>query len=206
MKIQNCRGATAACLFAVSLLPAAQLMGQAATPVPTAAPMPSPLPQPPYAIVTYPSGDPTTQSVSVVSPCTDGIFALVGLQPDEVVNIVVQYPTSQALQVVNLDALDGGIILPPSSANVATIAVVSPWGTIQTLQPNTPLPLTPQVSSLVISVDGTLSFTFVGSQEPGLNRINLSQGTQTLRLPFWVFDPQNPQNNPGCITPLTPEY
>jgi hypothetical protein len=204
----KCRGATAVCVFFLGQMLATQLMGQSATPLPTAAPAPSPLPQPPYAIITYPSGDPTTQPVSVVSLCADGTFALVGLQPDEIVNIVVQYPTDQALETVGLEALDGGIILPPSSINAAdTITVTSPWGIIQVLAPNAPLLVpNPQVSSLVISVDGTLTFTFVAAHQPGRNKITLRTGGGMLALQFWVFDPNNPQNNPGCITPTTPDF
>lgn len=129
-----------------------------------------------YAIVTYSSGQ------SVVAPAAGGIFSLVGLQPGEVVQVVVQYPTSKALQVVNLEALDGGIVLPPKMTR----------GTRQT------------PFSRGIGVDGTLSFAFQASANPGLNQVSLRQGAKSLGLQFYVLDPQNPQNNPPTITPANP--
>ncbi len=108
MKIRNLYCAGVICALVLTTFPAnaQDVPGPFATPTP-------PSLTPPYAIVTYPAADATAQAVSVVSPCTDGIFALVGLQPDQVVQVVVQYPTAEALQLVNLEALDGGIILPP---------------------------------------------------------------------------------------------
>lgn len=110
--------------------------------------------------------------------------------------------------MVGLTALDGGIILPPSSLNAGNIVAVStPWGIIQTLGPNAPLLVpNPQVASFIISADGTLSFTFVAAHEPGRNKIMLRAAGATLALRFWVFDPTNPQNNPACISPTTPDY
>jgi hypothetical protein len=174
-------------LFAL-VLPCFSAVAQLPTPTPT----PAELPNPPYAIVTYPSANPATQSQSVTTSCLNGIFELVGLQPDQVVQVVVQYPTNQALQVVNLEALDGGIILPP------TVGPVNP--------PRGPLtvPVQPVSLSLVISTDGTVVFTLQATHNLGRNQIRLRQGSQELGLQFWVLDPQNPQNNPPAITPDNP--
>lgn len=156
-------------------------------------PTPTPLPNPPYAIITYPAVDSTTQAVSVVSPCLDGIFALVGLKPDQIVQVTVQYPTSQSLQIVNLAALDGGMVLPPT---------IGPGNLPPTATAATDIPLT--TLSLAISVDGKLSFTFVATHDPGKNQISLRSGSQEFGLQFWVFDLENPETNPPAITPTTP--
>src|SRR5438445_7668938 len=158
----------ALCVFA---LPISSSLAQLPNPTATARPS---LPDPPYAIVTYPSSDATTPSVSVVSPCAGGIFSLVGLQPDQVIQVVVQYPTTQALQLVNLEARDGGTILPPSSVDTSGINTI----TVGQLLQGVPLPATPQVSSLVISANGKLTFTFIATHDPGSNQISLRQGSQ----------------------------
>src|SRR5438477_6327174 len=134
----------ALCVFA---LPISSSLAQLPNPTATARPS---LPDPPYAIVTYPSSDATTPSVSVVSPCAGGIFSLVGLQPDQVIQVVVQYPTDQALQPVTLEALDGGIILPQANTAVVVTAVQVAGVLYRTLF-GAPFPLTPQVTSLVVS-------------------------------------------------------
>gem|GEM_PF-3471128 len=192
-------------------LPVSLGLAQLPSPTPTPPDAP-PLPNPPYAIVTYFPADPAGQSVSVISPCVDGIFALVGLQPDQVVQVIVQYPTSQALQIVNLEALDGGIILPSSSVQISGPLVTPGVGEIlqnvppllrQLLQ-SAILPAGSGVSSLVISVNGTLSFIFIASHDPGKNQIALRQGSQEMGLQLWVFDSQNPQTNPPAITASNP--
>ena len=197
MQMQNCRWASAACLFAVMFPLAVRLMAQdPGGPYPS----PSPLPSPPYAIVTYPSTDPSTPTVSLVSRCAGGVFALVGLQPDQVIQVVVQYPTNKALQLVSLEALDGGMILPPSSVSTGGTTTI----TVGQLLQGVPIPAVPQVSSFVIAADGRLTFTFKATHDPGRNQVSLRQGSQELGLQFWVFDLSDPQNNPPAITPATP--
>ena len=196
MHLKNSRLASCACVIALICTLAPKLKADP--------PTTDPLPQPPYAIITYPSADPTTQSVSVVSPGVDGVFALVGLVPNEIVQVTVQYPTSEALGLVSLNALDGGMILPPSSLDIATQSVSAPWGLVQQLLPVILQPKIPQVPSLIIGADGTLSFTFVATSNPGKNQVSLQEGGQELGLQFWVLDPQNVQNNPPTINPGNP--
>ena len=159
---------------------------------------------PPYAAVTYPPANTNSQPVTVFTPPAGKIFALVGVQPGQTVNVVVQYPANQTLQLVNLEALDGGTIAPP-------IAVTAPGTPQSTPSPSIPpLPSPPPQNSptSVIPTDnnGTLTFAFIAGSSPGLYRITLTQGSQTLRLEFWAFDSTNPQGNPGCITATTPNY
>jgi hypothetical protein len=150
-------------------------------------PMPDSVPDPPYAIVSY------NNAQSVVSPCTDQVFRRVGVQPGQIVQVTVHYPPNQALEIVNLDPLDGGMVLPsiPQTDQSTTVG-------------SFPILLQP-ISSLIISVDGTLSFTFIAANNPGLNQISLRTGSQELGLQFWVLDPDNPLNNPPTITADTPD-
>jgi len=160
---------------------------------------------PPYAAITYPAADPTSQSTTVFTPCPAKMFALVGLQPGQAVNVVVQYPTSQALQIVNLTAPDGGVILPPSADTPTIVTPVFPPCADGQCPPAT---VGSRSLSLVIAADGTLSFTFVATNEPGRYQVPLriAGATQALVLQFYALDPQNPQQNPGCITASTPDY
>jgi hypothetical protein len=184
---------------------------QLPTPTPTP-PVGPPLPSRPYARVTYFPADPAAQAISVISPGADGIFALVGLQPDQVVQVIVQYPTSEALQLLNLEAVDGGIILPSTSIPINGPVVIPGIGQILQYVPPLLRQLVPdiilgagnRVSTLIISAGGTLSFIFVASHEPGKNQVSLRRGSQEMGLQFWVLDPQNPQANPPAITASNP--
>jgi hypothetical protein len=187
----------AATLFTSSL--------RAQLPTPTPAP-----PTPPYAVITYPSANPTSQSVSVVSPSAGGTFSLVGLQPNQVVQVAVHYPTGDNFQMVNLTALDGGAVLPPAGA---AVAVPSPSPLPSPLpspcQGCIPLQSQPQSpsASILTGADAVLNFTFVANSNPGLTQVILRMGSQQpMGLQFWVADPQNPQNNPPAISADNPNY
>lgn len=188
-------------------------------------PTPMPFPKRPYAIVTYPSADPNLPSVSVVSPCVDGVFALVGLVPDQVVQITVQYPRDEALQTIGLEALDGGMIFPNTEvtlpnglvpltvfnvldqifAKVDDVVQVVPLllGSI-TGDPGPGMPHTPKASTLPIATNGTVTFIFVAGHEPGKYQVSLRRGSEELGIQLWAFDAQNPGSNPPAITPYNP--
>ena len=114
--------AVGVCLAAL-IIPGATHLRAIQPPDPTSPNLQSPY-NPPYAAITYPAADPTTQSTTVFTPCTGNIFALVGVQPGQAVNVVIQYPTSQALQFVNLVAPDGGMVLPPDVPKLSVEAGV----------------------------------------------------------------------------------
>ena len=57
---------------------------------------------------------------------------------------------------------------------------------------------------IVVAADGTFSFQFHAGQSPGLYRLTLRDGNEAMSLQFWVLDPSNAQNNPGCITAAKP--
>ncbi|HYR22271.1 MAG TPA: hypothetical protein VEP30_05030 [Chthoniobacterales bacterium] len=152
-------------------------------------PTPANYPDPPYAVVTYNDG------TSVVSPGAGGTFALVGLQANLPVQITVQYPISDSGQLINLEALDGGAVLPPSDATVPTM-------------PNVPsvIPHQPPIPPLSLLTDNVakLAFTFVPGSISGSYRIALRHGRHAMVLEFWVEDLVNPQNNPPAITAAEP--
>jgi hypothetical protein len=183
-------------LFGVALtLSLSPVVAQDISPTPTPPPIdvpsvrPAMNPPPGLAVasVTYPNGG------SVVTHCQTGRFELVGAQPGDVLQVTVYYPTDQALQIVNLEALDGGMLLPPTVEPIEP----PPLGCVGDGCPNQPTP----ALSLVINADGTISFTFVVGQDPGLRQISLRQGDQELGLQFWVNDPDNPDSNPPALSP-----
>ena len=56
-------------------------------------------------------------------------------------------------------------------------------------------------SPKAVAADGTLTFAFRATSNPGTNRINLRNASTVLLLKFWVLNLQNPQSNPPVITP-----
>jgi hypothetical protein len=109
---------------------------------------------------------------AVIASANGQIFPLVGVQPDQTVQVTVQYPPDQALQTVQATPLDGGTISFP------------PGGT-------------------TISADGTITFAFTATHDPGLNQVSLQQGSVELGVEFWVFDNSDPENNPPTVEPVT---
>jgi hypothetical protein len=75
--------------------------------------MPTAPPNLAVAVVTYGS-----TGGFAVSRCPKGIFELVAVQPDQTVQVTIQYPASQALQTVLAETLDGGAITFPAGGSV----------------------------------------------------------------------------------------
>jgi len=180
------------------------------TPTPPPAPNPQDLPPPPYAIITYTSTQSPPQSV--VAPCAKGIFALVGLQPDQIIQVTIQYPVVQPTPPNVLPHPNPWVVVPGALINAEPLD----GGTV-----------TVPTGGLVVSGNGTVSFTFQATHDPGVNQISLRQGfpapasdslpptyggvafapsRQELGLQFWVNDTANPQNNPAMITADDPSY
>jgi len=109
---------------------------------------------------------------AVIASANGQIFPLVGVQPDQTVQVTVQYPPDQALQTVQATPLDGGTISFP------------PGGT-------------------TINANGTITFAFTATHDPGLNQVSLQQGSVELGVEFWVFDNSDPENNPPTVQPIT---
>jgi Carbohydrate binding domain len=154
------------------------------TPTPTPPPI-SALARTALATVTYASGG------AVVSRCQTTIFDLVGVQPNDVVQVTIKFIANSGVQAAVVEPLDGGTVFPPPL----------------TVDPNAPPPpvssLTQQLPpiSLPVSVNGTVTFIFQASNEPGLNQVSVRVGSQELGLQFWVMDPASPDNNPPALTP-----
>jgi hypothetical protein len=98
----------------------------------------------------------------------------IGIQPNELVNLTIQFGSVGFGGIVQIESLDGGSINGSGS------------------------------SSGLVAGDGSLTFTFRATSNAGQNRIVIRGASRTLRLQFWVFDLQNPQNNPPVITPGNP--
>lgn len=209
-------------LAAVSLsLAICRLAAQDTLPLPTPEPVLPVQPQlvqpqlqiPPtglaVALVGYGTGG------SVTTSCMEGTFEMLVVQPGEALQITVQYPPDWALQIVDLIALDGGILLPP------TISVADPTPTPAATPEVSPIPspspcltctgqgpddvsVSQAALSLAIRADGTISFTFVPGLEPGLRQISLRVADQEIGLQVWVNDPNNPDSNPPGLTPTLP--
>ena len=156
-------------------------------------PTPADLPYPPYATITYADGS------SVVAPGASATFPLIGLQPNQVVQVTVQYPAagppvqqtvplSLANALIVVQSLDGAAVLPPSGVTPVTNAVCLGC------DPKTNVPL-------LTNAMAQLSFSFVAGPLPGSYRVALRHGTRAMLLEFWVIDPQNPEINPPAITP-----
>ena len=157
-------------------------------------PTPADVPPLPYAQITYGDGS------SVVAPGSGGNFPLIGLQPTQPVQVVVQLASNHALQLYMIEALDGGTVTPPAGPAVPVpspspkqIPCIDPPGVCFAPIPD----VTTQSAQLI--------FTFVPGLLPGSYRVALRNGTRAMLLEFWVADPNNPQINPPAITPAAPD-
>jgi hypothetical protein len=124
-------------------------------------------------------------TASAVSRCVNGIFQLVSFPQDQLVQVVVQYPASEAAEVVRIEALDGGLLAASVSA---------------TTQPPVP---SKRADTGTVSANGIFTFLFKAGHPPGLYQIRIQRATQIIGLQFWVEDPQHPANNPPALRPVT---
>jgi hypothetical protein len=136
-----------------------------------------------------------TSAASVVSYSINGIFQLVNLPQDQIAQVVIQYPTSKAAEVVKVEALDGGLLAASASATVGGYSVGGYTATIAKKR----------VDSGTISADGTFTFVFQPGHPPGLYQIRINSGSEVLGLQFWISDPQHSANNPPGLAPRTPD-
>ena len=134
-----------------------------------------------------------------ISRSVNGLFQRVGIPPDQVAQVTVQYPSSQSGEFVKVEAVDGGLVavntqtpptLPPVSLPIPIDIAYTPFG------------------RGVISANGTFTFVFKAGHTPGLYQLRLkpnglqyTQTDQVLAFRFWVLDPAHPENNPPVITP-----
>lgn len=97
-----------------------------------------------------------------------GFVGRVGLAPNQVVTVTLQFPAELKNKPVIVGLLDGGEINPHLSG---------------------PVPI-------VVAADGTGSFVYKGGHALGLYRVLVRLETEEYRLEFRVLDPVNLQNNP----------
>jgi hypothetical protein len=134
-------------------------------------------------------------AASVVSYGINGIFQLVNLPQDQLAQVVIQYPTSKAAEVVKVEALDGGLLAASASGTVGGYSVGGYTATIPQKR----------VDSGTVSANGTFTFVFQPGHPPGLYQIRVTHGTEVLGLQFWVSDPQHASNNPPGLAPRSPD-
>lgn len=97
----------------------------------------------------------------------DYIVDRVGLGPNQVVAVTLQFPTALGGKPVAVTPFDGG----EATANYG-------------------------MENLAVGRDGTVSFSFQAGWSPGLYRLGVQLDAYDYRLEFWVLDPGNPQRNP----------
>lgn len=97
-----------------------------------------------------------------------GFVGRVGLAPNQLVTVTLQFSEAWSGKPVAVGLLDGGEINPHLSA---------------------PVPIS-------VMEDGTASFVFKGPNAVGLYRLQVRFETEEYRLEFRVLDPVNLQNNP----------
>lgn len=142
--------------FAMIVLPAGQLPGQS-------------LVQPAAigvslqgAIITSDSG--ATRQLNTYL----GLVGRLGLAPNQLVRVTLQFSQEHKNKRVLVGLLDGGEITPYPNAT----------------------------DSIRVMGDGTASFTFQGGNAVGLYRLEVQFEAEEYRLEFRVIDPVNLQNNP----------
>jgi hypothetical protein len=143
-----------------------KLDGQTPTPTPTP-------PLLPNAIVSY------SATQSVVAPSVDGIFQLVGLQPDQVVQVTINCETNWGLGENLIETLDGGTLVGATQSSTKSITVMT-------------------------GGDATVNFSFQAKHSPGRNQIRIQKEDRELILQFWVLQSETPEDNPRTITPENP--
>jgi hypothetical protein len=109
----------------------------------------------PFATVSY--GDGKTLSVPFAE---NNNFDLIGVYPDQILQINLKFPTSNAGQIISMGLADGGTITTPTVAG-----------------------------ALVVSPDGTVAIGFQAPHDPGEYRVWFSFGSIESVLPLYVLDP-----------------
>jgi hypothetical protein len=104
-------------------------------------------------------------------PNYDDMLGRVGLAPEQVVTVTLQFPANRAGKPVNAGSLDGG--------NVS---------------------LLDNASQLLIATNGTARFQFQADASPGLYRVIIQLEADTYRLEFYVLNLTHPEKNPARLT------
>jgi hypothetical protein len=131
------------------------------------------LPEPPYAIVTY------APNQDVVSPADEASFQDVGINPDQVVQVQIQFLGDGAAHDVLLSSTDGGQLLLSNGGGTTA----------------------KQEAVVTVDANGVCNFSFKATHDVGRNQIAIRLGSQKFGLQFWVFDAAHPEKNPPVLTP-----
>jgi hypothetical protein len=138
-----------------------------------------------------------------VTTSVNGIFNLVALPQEQIVQITVHYASTdlttasatEAAQIVRIEAIDGGQVValdPPVEINGSDLASM----TFQRDQ---------HAAAGTVGANGNFTFVFQAGGHPGIYQIRIHRGNQVLGMQFWILDPENPGNDPPAIAPAHPE-
>ena len=168
-------------------------------PTPTVPPIIGPVVSPPIRVnppILGPSATVVLPTAAyAISRSVNGLFQRVGLPPDLVAQVTVQYSSSQSGEFVKVEAVDGGLV----AVNVPGVPISDTIGNYVQFA---------AFGRGVIAANGTFTFAFKAGHTPGLYQLRLrpnglqyTQNGQVLALRFWVVDSLHPQNNPPVIMP-----
>lgn len=97
----------------------------------------------------------------------DYVVDRVGLGPNQVVTVTLQFPSDLRGEPVALAPIDGGEVTADEG-----------------------------IENLIVGEDGSVSFSFQAGRGPGLYRLLVETGTIAYRLEFWVLDLTHAEKNP----------
>ena len=165
-------------------------------PVPTAAPIRQGVLVGPSATVLLPTAE------MAVTPSVNGIFSLVALPQEQIVQVTVHYASTdpatwnaeQAAQLVRIQAVDGGQVGVEPTGDLSFSD-----STVQRLIRE--VLGDQQAASGTVNANGNFTFLFQPGHLPGLYQIRLHRGNEVLGMQFWISDPQNPANDPPAMAP-----
>jgi hypothetical protein len=161
--------------------------------VPTAPPVTQGVHVGPSATVLLPTAE------AAVTLSVNGIFGLVALPQDQLVQVTVHYASTdlatasvtEAAPIARIQAVDGGKLAAVVPSNAAGDLPIS--STIE----GPPQ----QAVSGTVSANGNLTFLFQAGHPPGMYQIRIHRGNEVLGMQFWIRDPQNPGADPPAIAP-----
>ena len=145
---------------------------------------------------------PTTEVA--VTPSVNGIFSLVALPQNQIVQVTVHYASmdpatwnaAQAAQIVRIQAVDGGQVGIEPPGNLTFNDSTVPRLTREVLGDQ-------QAVSGTVNANGNFTFLFQAGHPPGMYQIRIHRGDEVLGMQFWIRDPQNPANDPPAIMPAS---
>jgi hypothetical protein len=140
----------------------------------------------------------TTLAVTLVCTCA-GVWGLRGQTADA--TSTVQFSNGQSVNITDFSGVIG--VQPSELVNVRLQFTPDAIGQAVIVEALGGGRTSIGSSIRVVEADGSLSFSFLATTEPGSRSIGIRRGAGIFRLQFWVLDSANPQNNPSVITAVS---